>query len=474
MDTKDSYRHLLETYTEAFDEEVMSTDDSFGRTAAVQSEVSRSYLADAHVETRKTAPTEGQGPNTATQNALEQRVSPASSSSSSGLTYIDVGKLSPRPSPAQGLSAAAAGEALDQFEAATLSRASQASFKPILPEALRSHQPTPRASIADSPAAKPAAPASPFLSAAASLSGRSQGISPVQQPQRRTQSPTFLSLPRLDLSSPFEAYDPDRKSRSASPSARETVLKPHREVRDEWLERFIQADRELKATRPTRAKRHRVPSSSSPVRDFAQEERFEEPSKSPSGRQQSADLPDPATFGLGLTLDLTLGRQTHEQANLSRSPTISPKRVKRNPQRNARRDGKERHSSNSSNAEERESVLGSDRNMTTEKSIKMLPKRRTNLARIRRKQKEMFDTLSDSDNTRDDTAFEIPEEEDVTDYDECADSLPPFPTGEPLTQGGYENQAYIAGTNVENEDIGSPRQEAYSRTDKQTRCIAGR
>ncbi|GAA5949707.1 hypothetical protein JCM3765_002762 [Sporobolomyces pararoseus] len=437
---ENDYEDVLKSFTQSFEEDNIETEQlrsiplkTTPKAASIDTEGDTAQPRSKQAPDRQDTPAEEPGTERRRSN------SPApSSSSSSGLTYASLDSATEaqvKPHQAQRQSAA--------FQAT-------AAFEPILPDELTaSRHPTPSSSRAPRPSTNTIP--SPFLAATAFprpsiLPVRSGGaaagpeVSPFQDLRQRQRSDS-LEPPRLDLSSPFEKL-PIWVERGGEAFGKEDQMKGKGKERekarevdiegDEWTRKFLEADRKLKTrqTQPRESrkskhgfrsdheKEHDQDSETFDRRDDDKEGESSDPSQ--SGRQHR-------------TMSSPFTMSPFEQQDPTPSPSKSkPKRFK-----NSRKQKlKNRNSEDLPEEDDEPSQSGfsSDRNMTTEKSVAMLPKWRPGRA-VRKKRRGNFGVYSEIEEAEEDDEEDAAEEvegnmeeqeedddDEETDYDEPASS----------------------------------------------------
>jgi len=264
-------------------------------------------------------------------------------------------------------------------------------FQPILPEEIRSRQPTPRPSTH---ASRPSTIPSPFLAAAPSPHYQRDPFA--TQPSNRYSSfggassrhvprQTSLEPPHLDLDTPFESL----KALNVGEVGKEKVARGRgRESVEEWTRRFIEADRQLKDDRPLRADQNEEVDDRRRFEEIEQDAKEDETDQHPPQQHHSSPrLSSPALSSPRIS------------SSSSSAPTKKkPKAV----QNKSRRDSLDEIASDSS----------FDRNMTTERAIAMLPKTSRKAGKKRIRVVDESDIEEESEEEGEESS------EEGTDYDE--------------------------------------------------------
>jgi hypothetical protein len=246
-----------------------------------------------------------------------------------------------------------------------------------------------------------------------------------------------LEPPKFDLSSPFEkvpSWIEEERGRNEkfiekNDSKGKGKEKTAQFFDDEWSRQFLEADRRLKAHRDQKGLNRKD--------SLSQREKDDD--------QDHEDVPQFQDFGdLGGGEEeeelspTTEERQPQQRRSKSRSPSDllasspspthetstyrKPKsaRPRKKARKNVRSDEIEQSGEEGEDNEERGSEHSSDRNMTTEKSVAMLPKWRPGRA-ARKRLKEVYsysDIAEDEETEVDNVEAEEEDEEEETDYDE--------------------------------------------------------
>jgi len=313
---------------------------------------------------------------------LPQKPASPAASSNSSLSYIEYDR--------------AAVEAEKIAKRASLASQSQSAanstFQPILPEEIRSRQPTPRPSTH---ASRPSTIPSPFLAAAPA---RYQSDPFATQPSNRYSSfggassrhvpqQTSLETPHIDLDTPFEPLE-SLKALDVGKEGQGKVARGRgRESVEEWTRRFIEADKQLKEDRPVRDDRR------DEIEERRRFEEFEADDEEESTHQRQLQAQPSSPRLSSPTLSSPRNTTSFSPAHIKKKNTVKIKH---------RRDSLSDVASDSS----------FDRNMTTERTIAMLPKR------LRKTGKKRIRVENESDIEEESEGGEEESDEEETDYDE--------------------------------------------------------
>ncbi|GAA5998597.1 hypothetical protein JCM5350_005060 [Sporobolomyces pararoseus] len=434
---EDDYENVLKNFTQSFEEDNIETEQL------------RSIPLDTTSHAAPKAPTQQrfeQAPDPVDVSPENLRTgrrrsnSPApSSSSSSGLTYAS---LDP-----------ATEAQIETHQAQRQSVASQAgaAFIPILPEELTASRfPSPSSSRAPRPSTNSIP--SPFLAATdyprpSRVPVRSGGaaagpdVSPFRDLQRRQRSDS-LEPPRLDLSSPFEKL-PTWVERDGQASDRGYQAKGEGKERieievDEWTRKFLEADRKLKAAQIQARDSKRK---SQDLQSDVEEEHDQGSGNFDGNDDDEGVLPDPSQVGRNQSPAIFSPFASSPSEQQDSAPSTSKSKSKSKRDKVSRKQKRKNRTSDDLSREEQddpsENGFSSDRNMTTEKSVAMLPKWRPGRA-VRKKRRGNFGLYSEieeaeeeeeEDESPPEDEEDIEEEqeeeeegEEETDYDEPASS----------------------------------------------------
>ncbi|GAA6013356.1 hypothetical protein JCM11491_006365 [Sporobolomyces phaffii] len=432
----DSYEHVLKTFTQPFDEDSIETaqlratphDSNNSVALARRDDVPLDRPVHPFLET-----TARDAPIGGSLRALLASPARSTSSSSSGLTYIDLDPVVEAQAQAAQRTASTA-----RPSAATTTSKHDTTFDPILPEELTSRQPTPRPSRASHATTIP----SPFLAAttalvhddalhtlspdAAAAANRRAEFGGASAPDYRPESPRkrtdSLEPPVWNLDRTFDALrSRDDHAEEDQKGKGKEVCVP-RNIVNEWTLRFLEADRKLKGRQQLSAERSTAAGGGQRGEATAWDSKAAD------------DAPErDEAFSDPVPLDGTHASSSPTSSRLGSSPPVdssSPVRSKSKPNKRSiskvtEKDRKRKPRASETSLADDESGSGSDRNMTTEKSVALLPNwypGKTVRDRVRAGRVRVWSDLAEeseegTDHEEGDTSG-VEDDSDETDYDE--------------------------------------------------------